>query len=75
MVKVHFQLISHELGGLPVMVRCCNLELMLKSSLNHIKRVTQKPIGITAVWEQLKKKEEEKPMLPPYSLNGKSTTP
>lgn len=38
MVKVRFRLISHELGGLPVMARCCNLELMLKSSLDHIKR-------------------------------------
>lgn len=36
MVKVPFQLISHELGGLPMMVGCSSLELVLRSPSDHI---------------------------------------
>lgn len=36
MVKVPFQLLSHELSALPVIVGCCNLELVLRSSSDHI---------------------------------------
>jgi len=36
MVKVHFQSISHELGGLPVMMGCSSLELLSRNSSDHI---------------------------------------